>query len=185
MPKVLRISECLTGADFENTILNILVNLGFDAHLTGKEDRGIDIIASKTVDEKAYKFYIQCKFWNTTVGMKPIQEAFTGCHYFGNDGTPVVITNNRVTIEARQYARKLGVEVIGKAELEEIRCSNKKGGKCDGGVTGLQGLLMASLSVMNTWSECPSKGKGTQASSSIGWGGCQSTIVLTVKSWST
>lgn len=68
MPKVLRISECLTGADFENTILNILVNLGFDAHLTGKEDRGIDIIASKTVDEKAYKFYIQCKFWNTTVG---------------------------------------------------------------------------------------------------------------------
>lgn len=103
MPKVLRISECLTGADFENTILNILVNLGFDAHLTGKEDRGIDIIASKTVDEKAYKFYIQCKFWNTTVGMKPIQEAFTGCHYFGNDGTPVVITNNRVTIEARQY----------------------------------------------------------------------------------
>lgn len=25
MPKVLRISECLTGADFENTILNILV----------------------------------------------------------------------------------------------------------------------------------------------------------------
>ena len=129
MPKVLSISECLTGADFENTILNILVSLGFDAHLTGKEDRGIDIIASKTVDEKAYKFYIQCKFWNTTVGMKPIQEAFTGCHYFGNDGTPVVITNNRVTIEARQYARKLGVEVIGKAELEEIRCSNKKGGK--------------------------------------------------------
>ena len=135
MPKVLRISECLTGADFENTILNILVNLGFDAHLTGKEDRGIDIIASKTVDEKAYKFYIQCKFWNTTVGMKPIQEAFTGCHYFGNDGTPVVITNNRVTIEARQYARKLGVEVIGKAE----------GGKCDVGITGLQGLLIGSM----------------------------------------
>ena len=61
------------------------------------------------------------------MGMKPIQEAFTGCHYFGNDGTPVVITNNRVTVEARQYARKLGVEVIGKPELEEIRCSNKKG----------------------------------------------------------
>lgn len=79
------------------------------------------------------------------MGMKPIQEAFTGCHYFGNDGTPVVITNNRVTIEAQQYARKLGVEVIGKAELEEIRCANKKGGKCDGGITGLQGLLIGSM----------------------------------------
>ena len=128
MPKVLRISDCLTGADVENTVRNLLVNLGFDAHLTGKEDRGIDIIASKTVDGKAYKFYIRCKFWNTTVGMEPIQEAFTDCYYFGNEGTPVVITNNRVTVEARQYARKLGVEITGKAEFEEISHSYKKGG---------------------------------------------------------
>ncbi len=127
MPKVLKVKDCLTGADFENTVLNILVHLGFDAHLTGKEDRGIDIIASKIVEGKTYKFYIQCKFWNSTVGIKPVQEAFTGCHYFGNDGTPVLITNNRVTVEARQYARKLGVEVIGRAELGEIGQSYKKG----------------------------------------------------------
>ena len=105
--------NCKTGEDFERLVLDTLQTLNFEAYQTGREDRGVDIIAFKTVDGHRYRFDIQCKFWNTTVGMKPIQEVYAGSHYFNQGGIPVVFTNNRVTLEARQYARRLGVESNG------------------------------------------------------------------------
>ena len=72
------------------------------------------------VGETLYKFYIQCKFHNKTIGKEPIQEVFTGCTYYGNDGYPVVITNNYMTADAEKYAKALGVEVIGQLEFDEI-----------------------------------------------------------------
>lgn len=90
--------NCKTGEDFERLVLDTLQTLNFEAHQTGREDRGVDIIAFKTVDGHRYRFDIQCKFWNTTVGMKPIQEVYAGSHYFNQGGTPVVFTNNRVTL---------------------------------------------------------------------------------------
>lgn len=58
------------------------------------------------------KFFIQCKFHDRPVGKTPVQEIYTGCNYFGNDGYPVVITNNRMSSETRAYAKQLGVEAI-------------------------------------------------------------------------
>ncbi len=129
MPNELRVSESLTGVNFEDTILGILVHFGLDAHLTGKEGRDIDNIASKTVDEKAYKFYIQCKFWNTTVGMKPIQEAFMSCYYFRNDGTPVMITNNLI---ACPHCGSATIIKIGKKDgRQRYKCKDCSASFCE------------------------------------------------------
>lgn len=81
-------------------------------------------MATKSIQKNEYKFYIQCKFFNTTVDKHPIQEVFAGANYYAESsgkGIPVVITNNRVTREARLYAKRLGVEIIADAEWAEFR----------------------------------------------------------------
>ena len=102
--------NCKSGHDFELWTQGVLTALGFDAKLTGGNDNGVDIIATITVSDRDYKFYIQCKFYNRPVGKAPVQEVYTGCKYFGGDGYPVVITTNRMTSDARAYAKKMGVD---------------------------------------------------------------------------
>lgn len=114
-------NDCKTGVDFENRIVDVFRLLGFKATKTGSNDGGIDIIVEGTVEDTLRKFYIQCKFYNRPLGKSPIQEVYSGTHYYGNDGTPVVITNNHVTVEARLYANKLGVEIISDTEWVEFK----------------------------------------------------------------
>ncbi|MEE1256083.1 MAG: restriction endonuclease [Lachnospiraceae bacterium] len=114
-------NDCKTGVDFENRIVDVFRILGFKATKTGSNDGGIDIIIEGTVENTPRKFYIQCKFYNRPLGKTPIQEVYSGTHYYGNDGTPVVITNNHVTVEARLYANKLGVEIISDTEWVEFK----------------------------------------------------------------
>ena len=113
--------SCKSGADFEDTVTSFLRSVGFNADRTGKDDGGIDIVAKKRIQETEYTFYIQCKYFNTTLGKHPIQEVYAGANYYGGNGRPVVITNNRVTADARVYAQRLGVEIIAEAEWTEIR----------------------------------------------------------------
>lgn len=114
-------ADCKTGVDFENRIVDIFKLLGFKANKTGSNDGGIDIIVEGNINETEYKYYIQCKYYNKPLGKTPIQEVYSGTHYYGNDGTPVVVTNNHVTIEARLYANKLGVEIISDTEWAELK----------------------------------------------------------------
>ena len=113
--------DCKTGIDYENKVVSMLMGLGFKAQRVGKNDNGVDIFSSITIDGVEYKFNIQCKYYNTPLGKAPIQQVFTGTSYYNNGGIPVVITNNSVTYEARIYAKKLGVEIIGDIEKEEMR----------------------------------------------------------------
>lgn len=135
--------NCKSGHDFELWTQGILTALGFDAKLTGGNDNGVDIIATITVDNKDYKFYIQCKFYNRPVGKTPVQEVYTGCQYFGGDGYPVVITTNRMTSEARAYAKKLDVEVITEYQLNELQIAVQQKKRINTNLTGLFGLIVA------------------------------------------
>lgn len=135
--------DCKSGHDFELWVQGILTRLGFDAKLTGGNDNGVDIIATTTaVKGKIYKFYIQCKFYNRPVGKTPVQEVYTGCQYFGGDGYPVVITTNRMTSEAKAYAKKIGVEVITEFQLNELQLAVTKKIRVNTKQTGLFGLLL-------------------------------------------
>ena len=136
--------DCKSGHDFEIWTQGLLTQLGFDAKLTGGNDNGVDIIATTSaVKGRIYKFYIQCKFYNRPVGKTPVQEVYTGCQYFGGDGYPVVITTNRMTSEARAYAKKLGVEVITEYQLNELQIAVKQKKRINTNLTGLFGLIVA------------------------------------------
>lgn len=149
MSKGIIFRDCKTGADFENRVVTYLSILGFMANKTGRNDGGIDIVAAKTIHENEYKFYIQCKYFNTTLGKHPIQEVFAGAHYYkegSGKGTPVVITNNAVTREARLYAKRLGVEIIADAEWQEIKEVTNSGEVTNPNQRhGLMGLIISKI----------------------------------------
>lgn len=135
-----------TGIDFEKGCVEILEHCGFKAYQTGKEDKGVDIIASITIGENVKKYYIQCKFQNKTLSMHPVQEIFTGTHYRGADGIPVLITNNHVTYQAKQYAKALGVEIISAPEWIELKAAHRNKHIINPDRQGLAGILIGMLS---------------------------------------
>ena len=59
--------DCKTGTDFENKTVELLRLVGFTADKTGRNDGGIDIVATMNIHSKEYKYCIQCKYFNTTL----------------------------------------------------------------------------------------------------------------------
>lgn len=135
-----------TGTDFEKGCIELLQHCGFEASGTGKEDKGVDIIASITINGTFKKYYIQCKYQNKTLSMHPVQEVFTGTHYRGADGVPVLITNNHVSYKARQYAKALGIEIIAAPEWIELKEAYRNKHIINSNRTGLVGILIGILS---------------------------------------
>lgn len=111
----------MTGTEFEEWVATVLRKFNFKVAMTGKNDYGVDIVATGVIKGKEHIFNIQCKYWNTTLGNKPIQEVYAGSRFHENGGHPVVLTNNRFTVEARTYALRLGVELISGDDLRLIR----------------------------------------------------------------
>ena len=131
-----------SGHMFELEIRNLLRAHGLTAATTGNDDRGVDIVAEADLGSTKAKFYIQCKCHNKSVGLEAIQEVYTGTSLRGNDGYPVVITNNRVTHEARKCAVKLGVEIIADREWQELQDGFNNYAVQDKTHYGLMGILM-------------------------------------------
>ena len=138
--------NCTSGYDFELLVQNMLTTLKFDARRTKGNDNGVDIIA--TLNERGcnLKYYIQCKFYNRPVGKTPVQEVYTGCEFFGGDGYPVVITNNRMSSETKAYAKKLGVELITEHQFNEIKILLRTKKIVNESYTGLMGIIISMLS---------------------------------------
>ena len=131
-----------SGHMFELEVRNLLRTCGLTAATTGNDDRGVDIVAEADFGTTKAKFYIQCKCHNKAVGLEAIQEVYTGTSLRGNDGYPVVITNNRVTHEARKCAVKLGVEIIADREWQELQDGFSNFAVQDKTHYGLMGILM-------------------------------------------
>ena len=130
-----------SGHVFELEIRNLLRAHGLSATTTGNDDRGVDIVAEADLGTRKVKFYIQCKYHNKAIGLEAIQEVYTGTSLRGNDGYPVVITNNRVTYEARKCAVKLGVEIIADREWQELQDGFEHYQVTDKTHYGLMGLI--------------------------------------------
>ena len=137
--------NCMSGYDFELWVQGFMTALKFDAKRTKGDDNGVDIIATLEKGGIQLKYYIQCKFHNRPVGKTPIQEVYTGCRFFGNDGYPVVITNNRMSSETKAYAKQMGVELITEYQLNEISLLVKTGKIVNENYTGLMGIILAKL----------------------------------------
>jgi Holliday junction resolvase len=146
MPKTLNIHDCKTGFDFENAVVNFLREYGFESRRVGKNDGGVDVIAKITIGGTVQNFCIQCKYVNSTLGKRPVQEIFTGLHSLKiHDADAVVITNNSVTAEARIYAKTVGVEIIADAELREIEQVYKSKKIINNKHTGLMGIILSTI----------------------------------------
>jgi predicted RecB family endonuclease len=76
-------------------------------------DHGVDIIAVK----HGKKYAFQCKYYETKIGNKAVQEAYTGCSFYDCD-VPVVITNSTFTPNAVMEAQTLGVKLIENVDIK-------------------------------------------------------------------
>ncbi len=63
----------------------------------------------------------------------------------GNDGYPVVITNNRMSSETKAYAKQLGVELITEHQFNEITLFAKIRKIVNENYTGLMGIMLGKL----------------------------------------
>jgi len=76
-------------------------------------DGGIDLVLRKD----GTKFYVQCKQWKQTkVGVKPIRELH-GVIAAGDAAGGFFVASGEYTQEAREFARKCGIELIDGAAL--------------------------------------------------------------------
>lgn len=128
----------MDGIAFENLTAELLRNNGFkNVEVTkASGDYGVDIVANK--DNKKYAF--QCKCYSSKLGIKPIQEVYSGVKMYGAD-TAVVITNSYFTPNAFNLADELGVLLWDREEF--IRLVKKAQGKEKININGVPGLEYA------------------------------------------
>ena len=117
----------MDGYQYEEQCAKYLLSLGYyDVEVTKKSgDFGIDIIAFR----QNKKYGIQCKYYDSAVGNKAIQEAYAGSAYY-NCNQAIVITNSIFTKSAHELASNLDVilfENIDAIKLfEAYKCRNQK-----------------------------------------------------------
>ena len=108
----------MTGIEFERYVYEILKRIGYKhIQLTKKSgDYGIDILASY----KGVRYAFQCKYYSKPVGVSAIQQAYSGCEYYGYDEA-VVVTNQTFTRQAHDLALKNGVILWDGDKLMKMR----------------------------------------------------------------
>lgn len=96
----------MEGEEFEEYCVHILEKSGFrDVEMTPRShDYGIDIFAKKD----GITYAIQCKCYSDTVGIKAVQEAYSGKDYY-DCMVGVVMTNQGFSKPAIDFAKKLNV----------------------------------------------------------------------------
>lgn len=102
--------------EFEHWCAAQLRRFGWDADVTKRGyDQGIDIVARKG----ALVIGLQVKRYNSPVGNKAIQEAFTGKNYYGLAGAGVLATAG-FTPSARRLAATTGVLLLSPHDLPSL-----------------------------------------------------------------
>lgn len=96
----------MEGLEFEQFCAKVLAGRGFiDVSLTrGSRDFGVDILAEKD----GVTYAIQCKRYQSPVGVKAVQEAFAGKEYYDRM-VGAVLTNQYFTQPAVDAAKKLKI----------------------------------------------------------------------------
>ena len=97
----------MSGSEFELYLSILLGELGYKAKLTPSgPDFGADLI----IEKDGQKTAVQAKRYNSTVGIKAVQEAIGSCKHYKCEKC-MVITNNYFTPAAAQLAKSNGVEL--------------------------------------------------------------------------
>lgn len=96
----------MSGLDFEKSMAHMLRIDGYtNIKITpGSGDYGVDILANNGFG----KYVFQCKYYSSNLGLKPIQEVFTGKVHYKAD-VAVVVTNVYFSKNAQKLAKETGV----------------------------------------------------------------------------
>lgn len=107
----------LDGREFEFFCADLLEAGGFyEVEVTkGSGDYGVDVLAEKD----GVTYAIQCKRYNSPVGVKAVQEACAGREYYDRM-VGAVMTNQYFTQPAVDAARKLKILLWDRGYLEEM-----------------------------------------------------------------
>lgn len=107
----------MEGLDFEYYCADVLQNHGFiEVEVTQSSgDYGIDILAEK----EGVTYAIQCKRYQSPVGVKAVQEAYAGRDYYDRM-VGCVLTNQYFTQPAVEAAKKLKILLWDRDYLESM-----------------------------------------------------------------
>lgn len=107
----------LDGHEFEYFCADLLRKKGFEeVEVTkGSGDYGIDVLAEKD----GVTYAIQCKRYQDPVGVKAIQEAFSGREYYDRM-VGAVMTNQYFTSPAVEAAKKLKILLWDRGYLDSM-----------------------------------------------------------------
>lgn len=107
----------MEGHDFEEYCAELLKHHGFiDVEVTkGSGDYGVDILAEKD----GVTYAVQCKRYDSPVGVKAIQEAYAGRDYY-DKMVGAVLTNQYFTTPAVEAAKKLKILLWDRGYLEQM-----------------------------------------------------------------
>lgn len=115
--------DTLDGIEFEKYMAKILEKTGYSnvKRTPDSNDYGIDVLAEKD----GIKYAIQCKNYQSPVGNKCVQEAYSGKQYY-NAHVGVVVTNNYFTNNAKELAKKNNIILWDRDALKKmIKTTNK------------------------------------------------------------
>ncbi len=106
--------DVMDGWEFERRLEAHFVTMGWTVLRTpGSGDHGADLILT-TPDHR--KIVIQCKRYNSPVGIDAVQDVLNGKLFYVADGA-MVVTNSHLTPGALRFAREHHVDVWQREEL--------------------------------------------------------------------
>ena len=107
----------ISGADFEALSCDILVANGFEfaENTQASVDFGVDVLARR----EGITYAIQCKRYDSPVGIDAVQQVYAGRAYY-ECHVAMVLTNQYFTGSARKLADKIGVVLWDRDMLEEL-----------------------------------------------------------------
>jgi len=106
----------LTPRQFEHFVGVLLKTRGFTGIQVTQAsgDHGVDVIANK----KRVRYAIQAKLYSSTVGAEAVREPVASLQYY-KCKSAMVVTNNYFTKQAKEYAGKVGCELVDRDVLKQ------------------------------------------------------------------
>lgn len=115
-------TAAMSGTDFEDHVARIARTAGLPVIMTSiSGDWGVDIIVGRRPNRLA----IQCKRQSRPVGTSAVQEVVAGAPMQDCSKT-MVVTNHEFTAAARKLAELHGCELVGRAELPQLRSTIRR-----------------------------------------------------------
>lgn len=114
--------ELMSGVEFERLVTALLARMGFRAETTkATGDGGIDIVAVLDKPILGGKYLFQCKRYapDNLVGASTVRD-FYGAVTADRAVKGILVTTSDFTAQAREFAERVGLELINLARLQDL-----------------------------------------------------------------